>query len=41
MHCVDVVIMLLRNAIVRNDETQTNNIFFEMYIIKLFTTIND
>ena len=29
MHCVDVVIMLLRNGIVRNDETQTQNIFLK------------
>ena len=25
--CADVMITLLRNGIVRNDETQTNNIF--------------
>ena len=31
---------LLRNGIVRNDETQTQNIFFKMYIIKIFT-VND
>ena len=34
--CADVMITLLRNGIVRNDETQTNNIFFEMYITKIF-----
>ena len=34
--CADVMITLLRNGIVRNDETQTQNIFFEMYIIKIF-----
>ena len=33
--CADVMITLLRNGIVRNDETQTQNIFFEMYIIKI------
>ena len=33
--CADVMITLLRNGIVRNDETQTNNICFEMYIIKI------
>ena len=33
MHCVDVVIMLLRNAIVRNDETQTQDICFEKCIL--------
>ena len=31
---------LLRNGIVRNDETQTQNIVSEMYIIKFFT-VND
>ena len=36
--CADVMITLLRNAIVR--ETQTQNICFEMYIIKIFT-VND
>ena len=39
--CADVMITLLRNGIVRNDETQTQNIFFEMYIIKIFTANND
>ena len=39
--CADVMITLLRNGIVRNDETQTQNIFFEMYIIKIFTVNND
>ena len=34
--CADVMITLLRNGIVRNDETKTQNIFFEMYIIKIF-----
>ena len=38
--CADVMITLLRNAIVRNDETQTQNMCFEMYIIKIFT-VND
>ena len=28
MRCVDVMIMLLRKGIVRNDETQTQNIYF-------------
>ena len=27
MHCVDVMIMLLRDGIARNDETQTQKIF--------------
>ena len=37
----DVMITLLRNGIVRNDETQTQNISFEMNIIKIFTVNDD
>ena len=29
MHCVDVMITLLRDGIVQNDETQTQNIFLK------------
>ena len=29
MRCVDVMIMLLRKGIVRNDETQTQNILYK------------
>ena len=34
MHCVDVMITLLRNGIVRNDGDTNKEYIFEMYIIK-------
>ena len=37
MHCVDVMVTLLRDGLVRNGR-DTNKYIFEMYIIKSFTT---
>ena len=41
MHCVDVMITLLRNGIVRNNGDTNKKYVFEMYIIKFFTTNDD
>ena len=38
MHCVDVMITLLCNDLVRNDRDTNKKYVFGMYIIKIVTT---